>query len=395
MNPDSPARRLHRDIQNHEIWPAGNSHRQGSTWIREALLRRTGPSELLCTWTTGGPTEPWEGNFTVIRRSRDNGSSWEEFGEFRHPIRGLFTTELFVPRPGEIHAFLNTYGNGTWMTQLGSYRAISRDGGQTWTGPHSLPGGIANVWPNRGIRHSSGRWIIPVSWAELRGSEWMEPFTGRPPSPGKVGHLTFEPSILPIGSEVGARYQRGNAWADANHRYACGVMLSDDDGETFRLRGYLRGGRHGHLIEPRVVELGNGDLAMLIRSQRDGRLWQSHSSDGGETWADPNRSAIPNPGAKVNLLRGNDGRIFLIHNPVDVSDLAYGCRNPLSLWISSDDLKSWDLQTDLIRDENPDACLNYPDGFIDEEARQIVLCWEDVFRVYLMRIPFEIGRHSL
>ena len=160
----------------------------GRAWrpfLREGLLRRVGPAELLITWTTGGVTEPADGNVTRIARSTDNGRTWEDAGLFRHPTRGLFTTELFCPNDGaEVHAFINTYPFGSWMTQLLSYRAISRDGGRTWDGPHSIPGGIQNVWPNRGIKLSTGAWLIPMSWAELIGEEWAEPAHGRAPVPG-------------------------------------------------------------------------------------------------------------------------------------------------------------------------------------------------------------------
>jgi hypothetical protein len=45
---------------------------------------------------------------------------------------------------------------------------------------------------------------------------------------------------------------------------------------------------------------------------------------------------------------------------------------------------------DLVRDPKPNAWLNYPDGFIDEEAGQLVFCWEDIQRLYVMRVPMDI-----
>ena len=60
-------------------------------------------------------------------------------------------------------------------------------------------------------------------------------------------------------------------------------MVSDDGGQTFQLRGYIRGGAHNWLIEPRIVELSGGRVAMLIRSQKDGWLWRSDSTDKGQT----------------------------------------------------------------------------------------------------------------
>jgi len=231
---------------------------------------------------------------------------------------------------------------------------------------------------------------MPVSWAELVGEEWAEPSTGRPPAQGRVGARLLEQVELPYGADSALQQKAGNAWADRNHRYVCGVMLSDDEGATFRLRGYIRGGAHGWLIEPRVVELSNGRMVMLIRSQHDGWLWKSTSDDAGETWAPATVTDIPNPAAKVNLLRAQDGRIFLIHNPVEHTGPTMGGRNPISLWVSDDDMQTWDVQVDLVKDSAPKASLNYPDGYIAEERGELHFAWEDGRRVYLARMPLDI-----
>ncbi len=378
-----------------EIWPGPPGYPWAQSgirlWAREALLCRVGPRRLLACWTTGGFSEPWAGNFTMLASSDDDGATWTPCGEFRHPTRGLFTTELFVPRECEVHAFLQTYDSGAWMTQLHSYRAVSRDGGRSWTGPHSIPGGVANVWTGRGLVHSSGRWIIPVSWAEMTGDEWAPPSVGHPPVEGRVGTRALPQVHLPYGADSQLLYRAGNAWADRNHRYVCNALLCDDGGATFRRRGYVRGGAQGWLIEPRVVELSDGRVAMLIRSQQDGWLWRSASADGGETWSDAEQSDIPNPAAKVCLLRARDGRIFLVHNPSGDSAAGMAGRNPLSLWVSRDDMKTWSVKVDLVRDDAPGASLNYPDGFLDEAAGQLVLAWEDTRRVFLMRVPMDIA----
>jgi hypothetical protein len=391
-----PTRHFHPDVANTELWPGPAGYPWAQTgvglWTREALLRRIGPGRLLCTWTTGGMTEPWAGNHTMVTASSDDGTTWTTPEIlFAHPTRGLFTTELFVPTAGEIHAFLQTYDNGCWMSQLQSYRAISRDGGQTWDGPHTIPGGVQNVWTNRGIVHSSGRWIIPVSWIELIGEEWAPPSMGRPPLTGRVGRRELRQEELPYGAGDSKLYHAGNAWCERNHRYACGVLISEDQGATFRLHGYLNGGKRGLLMEPRIVERADGSLAMLIRSQYDGWLWQSASTDAGATWTDPIRSEIPNPAAKVCLLRARDGRIFLLHNPTVHAGAIMGGRNPLCLWISDDDMRTWSVKVDLVRDDNPAVSLNYPDGFIDEERGELRFVWEDMYAVFAMRVPLGIG----
>ena len=388
-------RHLHPAVTQSEIWPGPAGYPWAGSgmplWTREALLRQTGPDQLICTWTTGGITEPWQGNITMVSYSRDNGCTWlSPEILFAHPTRGLFTTELFTPRAGAIHAFLQTYANGVWMSQLHSYRAISRDGGQSWIGPYALPGGAQGVWVGRGIRLATGRWVLPVSWAEFNGDEWAPPAVGAPRGVGRVGSRILRQEILPADTGEMRHYHAGNAGCDRNHRYACGVLISDDDGESFSLHGYLRGGVHGWLIEPRIVELSDGSLRMLIRSQRDGWLWRSHSIDAGLSWTGPERSDIPNPAAKVCLLRARDGRIFLIHNPTTHDGEIMGGRNPLSLWVSDDDMCSWTVKVDLVRDDNPSASLNYPDGYLNEERGELVLVWEDTYSVFLLRVPMNI-----
>jgi predicted neuraminidase len=212
---------------------------------------------------------------------------------------------------------------------------------------------------------------------------------------GQVGLRPLNQSAAPFGASLSYRYGLGNAWADANHRYACGVMLSDDGGATFRLRGHITGGVHGHLMEPQVVELAGGCTVMLIRSQKEGWLLRSESSDGGETWSDAVRSEIPNPSAKVNLLKAADGRVFMIHNPVGHQGALMGGRNPLALWVSDDGMKTWRVKADLVKDLRPNVSLNYPSGYLDEESRELVFCWEDIHSLFIMRVPMGIGSAAL
>ena len=65
-------------------------------------------------------------------------------------------------------------------------------------------------------------------------------------------------------------------------------------------------------------------------------------------------------------------------------------RNPLSLWVSSDDMRTWGVKVDLVKDSAPNVSLNYPDGYVDEERKELHFAWEDTVRVYLVRVPVDI-----
>ena len=385
-------------VVNKEIWPGPDgypaTYSENATWIREALLRRTGKNKLITTWTTGGFAEPADGNFTMISTSSDSGICWKNAGRFQHPVKGLFTTELFSPCEGEIHAFLQTYSFGEWMTGLRSYRSISTDHGTTWSTPNSIPGGIDNAWVNRGIILTSGRWLLPVSWAEHCGSEWGPPSNGQNFRACIIGKQKGKQLEMPFGVDSMSMYTEGICWANRNHSYCCGVIISDDGGKSFRRCGYLKSRDSGHLIEPRIVEAESGHIIMLARSMDEANLWRSDSYDYGETWSEIKPTNIPNPSAKVNILKSSDGSIFLLHNPTGGKyvngNWVMNPRTPLSLWISHDNMISWQTKIDLVRDDTPGVALNYPDGYLDEELGIIDFVWEDTYSVFRMQVPMDI-----
>jgi hypothetical protein len=101
------------------------------------------------------------------------------------------------------------------------------------------------------------------------------------------------------------------------------------------------------------------------------------------------KTDIPNPSAKVKLLRSRDRRIFLIHNPVSSDGVIMAGRNPLSLWVSHDDMRTWSVKVDLVRDSSR-ASLNYPDGYLDEERHELHFAWEDTRSVFILRVPMDV-----
>lgn len=121
--------------------------------------------------------------------------------------------------------------------------------------------------------------------------------------------------------------------------------------------------RHAYCDEPHVVETADGRLVTMFRIEpRDYSdrnpfvphrfLWQSHSDDGGRTWAVPVQT--PLWGYPPHLLRLSDGRLLV----------TYGYRRePFGqrACISTDQGRTWDTRNEIvIRDDAPSGDLGYP-----------------------------------
>jgi hypothetical protein len=112
------------------------------------------------------------------------------------------------------------------------------------------------------------------------------------------------------------------------------VLKSVDQGRTWRKFADVVTPL-GQAGEPSIVELKSGRLMMIIRTL-DGFLWRAFSSDKGETWTEPERTAMVAGNVSQNLFRMRDGRILLTGNAIPPP-----IRPPLTMRISSDDGTTW------------------------------------------------------
>ena len=102
------------------------------------------------------------------------------------------------------------------------------------------------------------------------------------------------------------------------------VLLSDDDGESWRVVDILKTGRFElkppHLgprwensgLEPTVVELPDR-LVMVLRTSRDNH-YSCYSEDGGDSWTKPRRTFFHSTLTNPCLLKLHDGRIVFFWN---------------------------------------------------------------------------------
>ncbi|MBI4602518.1 MAG: exo-alpha-sialidase, partial [Planctomycetes bacterium] len=135
------------------------------------------------------------------------------------------------------------------------------------------------------------------------------------------------------------------AWTEdcerADH-YVSLCWISDDGGGTWRRgRGQVDLPRRG-AMEPEVLELKDGRLLMILRTQL-GHIAASRSSDGGETWSPAEPWGVRSPESPATLRRiPGTGDILLLWNDTYVPGAGHGGRRtPLAAAISKDEGRTW------------------------------------------------------
>ena len=131
------------------------------------------------------------------------------------------------------------------------------------------------------------------------------------------------------------------------------AVFSDDLGKTWTqstswvtapCRADFNGNNYG-CVEPNVIQLKDGRLWILCRTQT-GYLYQSFSSDEGETWSKGQPSIFRSSNSPANLLRLPDGQLVLTWCNTNETDLKtfgriYTHRDVLHMAISEDDGRTW------------------------------------------------------
>ncbi len=193
-----------------------------------------------------------------------------------------------------------------------------------------------DIWHVRS-RNSRQNWVPPtqvwkgyagslLSFVQLKNGRVLVPFT----------YLTPR--------TWGNRGEGFDAYAFMG-RFSSTAGYSDDNGASWRVSPTeLKEatpviGEDGG-IEPIVLELNDGRVWMLIRTQW-GRFYKSYSSDGGASWTVPVPTAITSGDSPCSLTRLPDGRIVMLWNNNLRFCYANGGRAVLHGAISEDDGRTW------------------------------------------------------
>ena len=281
-----------------------------------------------------------EGNQYAV--SEDGGMHWGEPTPLGCEAMGspanLSCIKLQSGKLALAHRGKEEAGQGTEMFNWNPfYLSVSEDDGRTWDGgwPMRLLGG---PYHDAMIQTSAGRLVMPSRICHSNNRH-----------PG----LEYD-RVSSFGWWQGRRLQVSGHYHYPEIDIAA-VSFSDDDGRTWRqCEGQLMGwfdaegipnGRGGitAVDEPSVAECADGRLMLMGRSTV-GRLVQSTSEDGGETWAPILPADLASSYSPPRLRRiPSTGDLLCVWNQVSRDEIKRGYRRGrLSAAISKDSGGSWE-----------------------------------------------------
>ena len=216
-----------------------------------------------------------------------------------------------------------------------------------------------------------------TAWMNTKdsGKTWSDPVELVPFDQGGRGPVKNKAIVLSDGAWLAGastEYQRWDAFADRSEDGGKTWIRSDDlaiDHTTFEGKG---------AIQPTLWESVPGTVHALLRTTA-GKVGRADSKDGGRTWTAMYLTELPNNNSGIDVLRRDDGSLYLVYNPVGVN---WGGRSPLTLAKSTDNGEAW---TNLVHLENEMGSeFSYPaivattDGIAISYTwkRQRIRCWQ-------------------
>lgn len=305
------------------------SHRRESRTCSGVASMTIAPGgRLWVAWytgtTPGAKIETCPNAYVVVSTSGDGGKSWKEVVAIDPDSDGPL--KAVDPRP--------------WVDPQG----------RLWINWHVTINGIS-------YKHQFKKaWAITTDDADRECPVWSEPRYIAD------GVMLNKPIVLPTGDWMFAAHDRKSVQIGLLK-----AVVSEDNGQTFKMRGQVEASHDTHAIEPMPVERKDGSLWMLIRTGNAGDLEtpqgiaESFSSDRGFTWSKPTPSTIKHTASRFYIGRLQSGNLLLVkHSAIDVDLASVGKkqRRELTAFISQDDGRSW--STGLLIDER--VGCTYPDA---------------------------------
>ena len=314
------------------------------------------PDGRLMTWWSkdkpGATDSTGSVQLAFARFSPDNGATWTkpqllfEFPRAKGKGRyeGKAIGGILCDRQGGIHIFGRFWSSWNWEKFKGDafvFHVMSDDNCKTWSKVQTIPTGYSYSGIHQPLVLKSGRIVLPV-WHAF----------------------------------------------DDKRDWGCMCAFSDDRGKTWQMTGEMGPGLKD---EQSGVELKDGRILMLFRKYDGGRLLETFSTDGGQTWKGIRESRFVAPASPPALLRLKDGRIILIWNNSQKPKHVFN-RLVLTAAISDDEGKTWRGYREIARTSGvpgPKGWVCYPFITQTRDGTVIVTYGTAGFKANLLRVDPE------
>ena len=300
-------------------------------------MARTPGGRVWINWTGGGDNQDAH---MLAAWSDDEGATWTDpvfllqEPPSPHGFKRRFQGGQFWCDPLGRLWWLFDYSLGSFDGRAGLWSALCHNPDAkepSWTTPRRLWHGSALDKP---IVLDNGDWFLAVT---LWQSDIIAGFPGQPWAWGEY---------------------RGGLWQELDKLRLTHAFVSKDQGATWERRGGVAA-KDRFFDEPQVVQARGGALRMWLRTTYG--LAETVSSDLGNTWSEPEPSALAHPSARILVSKLQSGRLLMVRHDAMT-------RSNLKAFLSDDDGLTW--HGGLTLDER--LGVSYPDGFQHPDGRVFV-----------------------
>lgn len=244
--------------------------------------------------------------------------------------------------------------DGVWTAPVSVAHGIQPDGKRfpTWNPVIFQPKGEALMLYYK-VGPSPKEWWGEFITSNDNGHTWSAP---KKLESKILGPIKNKPIQLRDGTILSGSSDEKGGWK-------AHIERSSDGGKNWTFIGPLNDGKKIGAIQPTLLLHAENKIQMLCRTrdEKDGKITESWSTDGGLTWSEMELTKLPNNNSGLDAVTLKDGRHLLIYNHSTRKQKGMGHkgRGVLNLAVSRDGI-NWEAALILDYIDQPEKQYSYP-----------------------------------